>query len=335
LLLTLLCPQLLLADEIRVFPVENFSTAFAGDEVAFEFRVAADESADGTLLWSHSAEQRTLNRGEAAVQRQQNGAAQASFVLRLPDVRGGIIYPTTIAAEFVPQGKNSAVAMDERTLWLFPRQPLAARRAWAEKIDLELIDHEGTTDEALESIGLPFHAVRTVSAVRKGGESDESNQNRILLVGEGMSLGRGTLIDAAVEAARAGRRIVVLAPQDGAFEMPGLSDDVARGNSHIEEVRFVRHSVIREFDKRLDVTAWIGAGNHVPIRGLHAHAVRGRVLAEVIEGDGWPWLEMRYPETGGVLIVCGFRIIEHWEHGPTPRYLLVRMLESLVPFKAE
>ncbi|MBI1311017.1 hypothetical protein GC176_06890 [bacterium] len=318
------------ADEIRLSPVENFSTVFAGDEVMIAFHVKAEQPVEGKLNWSHSAEQRTLDRGEVAVRRGPDGDSEVSFRLRLPEVRDGIIYPTTLTAEFLPPGENTPMARHERTLWLFPRKPLFGRSAWAESLDLDLFDANGKTAEALASIDLPSQALRAWNSVRIGAASDEANQNGILLVGEGAALGNGSLIETAVEAALAGRRVIVLAPRDGSFEMPGLSEDATRGDVRAGEVRITRNSVITEFDKRLDTQAWLGVGNRVPFRGLRIEAVRGRLRADITgDGNGWPWIELRYPGSGGVLIVCGFRIVEHWEHGPTPRYLLVRMLESL------
>ena len=49
---------------------------------------------------------------------------------------------------------------------------------------------------------------------------------------------------------------------------------------------------------------------------------------EVSEDGDWPWLTIEYPETNGRFIFCGFRLIKHWDDGPTPRFLLSRILES-------
>jgi hypothetical protein len=314
------------ADEAQLVPVEDVSTAFAGDMVTVEFRVKSEQPVDGTLQWSHSAQQRTLNRGEADVRQSDDGPA-ASFDLQLTELRDGVIFRTQLTTEFVPRGETSATAQLQRSLWLFPRNPVAGRSAWAEKLELELFDPEGQTLDALKSIELPFQQSRSLSSALPDESSDIADRHRVLLIGEGASLAKGTLIDTAVEAAQAGRRVIVLAPEEGTFFMPGFDDDSGQKTG---ELRLVRQSVITEFDKRLDAKAWPGASNAVPSRGLRIGAVRGRMHATVSDNRfSWPWLELRYPDSGGVLIFCGFRIVEHWDSGPTPRYLLVRILESL------
>ncbi len=326
-LMILWSSQALRANEIQLVPVEDYTTAFAGDEITIGFRINADQPVAGRLLWSQSAQKRTLDRGEVDVRRMDDGQSQASFDLQLPEVRDGIIYQTHITAAFVPRGTDSAATKLKRSLWLFPRDPLAGRLTWAEELNLELFDPDGRTSEALESIDLPFRSLRRLSGAGSDDPPDESLRNRVLLVGEGASLANGTLIDTAVEAALAGRRVIVLAPQEGVFDMPGLADG---GNQNTGAFHLARQSVITEFDQRLDAKAWHRVGNGIPFRGLRIEAVRSRIQATfVTDGTGWPWLELRYPDSGGVLILCGFRIVEHWDNGPTPRYLLIRILESL------
>ena len=76
-------------------------------------------------------------------------------------------------------------------------------------------------------------------------------------------------------------------------------------------------------------------------------ARRDEVLAEITEeANSWPWCEWQFDAKKGTgpfsdaqkmdlspfspkLIWCGFRMIEAWEDGPTPRYLFSRLLERL------
>jgi hypothetical protein len=49
---------------------------------------------------------------------------------------------------------------------------------------------------------------------------------------------------------------------------------------------------------------------------------------EVSEDGDWPWVTVDYPETKGRFVFCGFNIVENWNRGPAPRYLLNRILTS-------
>jgi hypothetical protein len=90
------------------------------------------------------------------------------------------------------------------------------------------------------------------------------------------------------------------------------------------EIRLRRNEIITELDKRLDATAWPPDGA-VPHTGL----VPDRTGAEVTEDSGWPWVELWLQEPHGRLVICGFKIVATWDNGPTPRFLLVRILEYL------
>ena len=50
-------------------------------------------------------------------------------------------------------------------------------------------------------------------------------------------------------------------------------------------------------------------------------------------GEGWPWLELRYPAKKGRLLVCGFGIIRQWEATPAPRYLISELFLRLTAEK--
>jgi hypothetical protein len=90
------------ADDVRITPIENWSTAFAGDEVKVGHRVRSDKATDGTLRWSHFANQRTIARGEVELQPSGDASATAEFLLRPVELHDGVIFATTIRTEFVP-----------------------------------------------------------------------------------------------------------------------------------------------------------------------------------------------------------------------------------------
>lgn len=124
--------------------------------------------------------------------------------------------------------------------------------------------------------------------------------------------------------------MILLAPADGALSIPGtdghgLPEGIVPG-----ELRFAREHIIAELDKRFDAAGWQGTDNTIPSSRIVIESRRGRVEAAVSEKpSAWPWMEVRFPNNGGVLLVCGFRVIQHWDNGPTPRFLLIRILESL------
>ena len=313
------------ADDVRVIPLENWSTAFAGDEVKIGIRVTSDKAPDGTLRWSHSANQRTIARGEVELQPGGDVSATAEFELRPVELHDGVIFATTIRTEFVPSGKDTPVASLERTLWLFPKDPLSGRTEWAKALDIELFDPVGITAKQFDKLKLPYRSVRNAAVL------NDPDQHGVLIVGEGVSLLRNrSLGETILQAAAAGRRVVLLAPTDGSLPVPGTEGDGLPEGIVPGELRFAREHVIAEFDKRFDAASWQGTDNTIPSSQFSIESRRGRVEAIVTEkSSAWPWLEVRFPNNQGVLLVCGFRVIQYSDHGPTPGFLLIRILESL------
>lgn len=320
-----------IAADVRITPMENWSTAFAGGEVKVGMRVVSDRTPQGTLRWAHSANQRTLARGEVEVRRSGDVSATAEFVLRPPALREGVVLATTVTTEYVPRGGNKAVASETRTVWLFPRDPLAGRTEWAKALDIELFDPAGITSKVFDDLKLPYRSVNNAGAL------NDPEQQGVLIIGEGASLLRTrSLARNALEAAASGRRVVLLAPENGSLTVPGTDGDDLDDDSIPSELRFARNHIITELDKRLDAEAWPGTNNAIPSSRFLVESHRGRVDATMSDKSrAWPWLEIRFPKSDGVLVICGFRVIKHHDNGPTPRFLLVRLLESLSPAKTE
>jgi hypothetical protein len=128
--------------------------------------------------------------------------------------------------------------------------------------------------------------------------------------------------------ARRGAAVLCLAPAEGEFPLSERAEP-----SPLRGLTFRGAEVIDELDKRLDACCWSGDGP-VARTGLAISARRGQVILQVAEPPrAWPWWRAQYAG-GGAWIVCGFGLIEHWADGPTPRFLLARILEQLAPEEA-
>lgn len=327
LMLSLIGPQASPDDDdvLRMAMTEQWTTAFADEDIRTGVRVSSDASPAGTLQWTHSANQRTLARGEAALSRSDDQSSIAEIVLRAQPLRDGVILSTVLTAQFMPAEDNQIATNLEHTITLFPRDPLADRVEWAKELDLEVFETSGKTCRAFDELHWPYRAVRNTASL------NDSDRHGVLIIGEGISLDKNRLIaDAVLQAAKAGRRVLLLAPADGTLPVPGMTDIGLEDKPLPGELRFARQQVITQLDKRLDAEAWQGTKNAVPSRRMAMEIRRGQIITALCDRpDAWPWMEIRYPETQGILIVCGFQIIDHWNNGPTPRYLLVRMLETM------
>jgi hypothetical protein len=314
------------ADEnVTITPVEKWTSLFGDCEVRLHFQVtdkkAESVGVEGRLQWHYSANQRTLARGEAEIGRNDSGIAEVA--LRIPQVRDGVTFRTNLALAYVPRGANGEAATLIRTLWLFPEDPFVDQRETLKERRLSLFDPEGSTADLFKKIELPHRRIRNAA------DLDDRDEHSYVIVGEGTSLIRNRgLAERLLSFAAAGGTVLMLAPSEGMIPMPGdASQNGELNDAQPGELRLCQHQVIHEFDKRLDSEFLPGtddfAGSKVSLRTRLS-----RVEMEVSEDGDWPWLTIEYPETNGRFIFCGFRLIKHWDDGPTPRFLLSRILES-------
>ncbi|MGV3483863.1 MAG: hypothetical protein ACO1RT_05555 [Planctomycetaceae bacterium] len=310
------------AVDVQIHPLELHTNEFGGRETTRRFRIESDQPLTARFVWSLSAQQRTLARGEQDIHVAGMGD-EVSIQFRLESLRDEVILPLTLRVAVVVDQRQ--ISSEELRLWLFPEDPFLPRSEWLRSLDITLFDPAENTATVFDDAEIPYRPARNSAAL------DNVPGSGVLMIGEGVSLRqhRG-LGDAALRAAAKGRRVILLAPADGALPVPGSGGHNLAGSHAPGELRLVRHQVIVELDKRLDSQAWAGTNNTIPSRRLLIESHRGRVEATVSEeSHAWPWVEVRFPETDGVFVVCGFRIIEHWNRGPTPRFLMVRLLESL------
>lgn len=305
---------------------DDWTGFFGGAEAALHVALPADQAANGSrLAWALMVEQRAIARGEQTLADTAAGQAGCDLRVALPTVKEGVVMPVTLTLALLPPaGPETPAATLSRTLWLFPADPFAGRLDALRAQRLRVVDPEGAMREILRAAGVPYEAIRDPNAI-------DGQAPGTLIVAPGVSLAshRG-LWPLLVGLAARGHRVLWLSPAGGVAPLPGLGaeTDLPAPMS----VSFRGSDVIADLDKRLDATAWPPAGSPVSAR-LRLKADRGRVLGEFGSGpDGWPWVAMDFPGQGR-LVVCGFAVIERWEAGPTPRFLLARILDWLVENK--
>jgi hypothetical protein len=312
------------ADQVAIHPRERHTNEFGDRDITRSFRVESDKPLVGRFVWSLSAQERTLARGEQEV-RVAEATADVSIKFRLNSSRDEVVLPLTLTVAVVVE--QTEAARQQIRLWLFPDDPFAARSEWLRSLDITLFDPAENTSKEFDMSNIPYRSVRNAAAL------DAAERSGMLVIGEGVSLRKHrSLAEIAVQAAASGRQVVLLAPAEGSLPVPGTDGDGLPADGVPSELRFARKQIITRLDKRLDAQAWQGTNDTIPSSKLLIESRRSRVEATVSdELRAWPWLEVRFPESHGVLVMCGFRIIENWDRGPTPRFLLIRLFESLSP----
>lgn len=300
----------------EIVPVEGWSTFFGGDEVKLHYRLQHSETVKGRLAWTHSAQRRSIARGERAVTVDETKPAEVEIALQLPETREGVVFDTDLTVQLLDT-HGEVVAEHQRVVRLFPRDPFSDRREWLEELKIVLYDPQGETADAFDDAEIPYKTARSLSNLEETSEG-------IVVIGEGVSLAdHANLPEVMTKVAASGMPVLCLAPSDGRLPFPVAEAEQPAANS----ISLRRGDVITEFDKRLDAEAWPPDGE-LAVTGLEMTSFRGRVLLSVAESpQSWPWFEVTYPD-GGRMIVCGFGIVRCWQTGPTPRYLLASLFEQ-------
>lgn len=306
------------AADVQLGPRLAQSAYFAGEEVELAYQAVAPEPIQGTVRWQYAAAERTLARGETAVKSEGNEPVEVAIALQLPPVREGIVFPTELTVT-LHDAQENLVAESQQTLWLFSRDPFVERRQWLTDLNIAVYDPAGETAAIFEEAEIPFKKITNPEAL-------ETLDRGILIIGEGVSLRtRRGLADRMTLLADRGISVLCLAPSDGEFPWPSGPDQPRPRSLSLRGAE-----VIQTMDKRLD--ARLSTIDAAPfLSGLEVVSFRGSVNLKVSDSpQAWPWCHIEYP-SGGVCIICGFGLMEHWNTGPTPRFLLARLLEQFEP----
>ncbi|MFN0198965.1 MAG: hypothetical protein ACKVT0_19635 [Planctomycetaceae bacterium] len=332
--LIFLCAGELLSDEtdeagISIERLEPWSTVFAETKIKIPCRLRSTSQFVGRLVWGLSTNENiTLSRGELAVTQQENDESDAGFELTFPDVKPGLILPTKLAIHLVADGNKQPVASVESPIWIYPPDPFYDRTEWLKGLQLSVFDPAGKTVELFNTLELSFAEITNISNL-------EILESGVLIIGEGVSFREERALPAAMlELAARGIPVICLAPDEGDLLIPSPNPAEKISPS---SVLLQNAEAIRRLDKRLDAVQWMTETVR-PANTISLDRQGSQLLGEVVSApDGWSWIEIHFAnqnknrETNPRCVVCCFPIIERWDDGPTPRYLLVRLLEYVAP----
>ena len=298
---------------------ENWNTVFGDRDVEFHLQVKGTEAFQGLAMVEWSAGRQAFARHEQVVTTESNQTKEVKISAHIPPVRPGVRFPVTVAVFLVPTGSRDAIATWKKTLMAMPIDPFVDRRVWFKGLKLEVWDPENKTATLLEKAELEFH--------RSGDLVAALGTNNTVVMGEGVSPDQyPTLLRSMVEAASKGARILCLAPATG--NLTGLPGSIATELSMPNSMVFRGAGVIADMDKTLDSAGWPPDGRIETTRFKFGEDRARPVLQTMKDGAGWSWVEIRYTG-GGRIFMCGFPVIDRWETNPTPRHLLLRLLEQL------
>lgn len=254
-----------------------------------------------TLSWNVTANGRTLNAGDVAVE----ADGVVGLPMNLPALDPGIVME---AALVLSAGNGGGATNLHQRVWLFSQDAFHLHTKHLRDVGLKLYDNVGQTAPLFDSAGLEYEALKSVDQLARV-------DSGLVVVGFGHDLdGDRGLKEAMVVAATAGAGVLCLAPAGGAIELSS-----ATGSPEPASVKMEKAGIVKALDKRLDEP---GVGSGMTLTALR-DSVRG-IFSE--QGD-WPWVELRYGT--GWLVICGFDLTETWHEGPAPRYLLLNILQHL------
>jgi hypothetical protein len=321
-ILVLACSGLAAADgPVRVEPVERWTNVFGGREMVFHFAVRSSRAFEGKVGWAFAINDAAVARREVDVKVGADGSETITVKHPLPEARSGTALHGELAVRVI-SADGKVVAKVDKPVWIFPNSPFADRKKWLEARKIVLFDPAKTTAAVWKKADIPFEEQENVAALADLKEG-------LLVIGEGASFKEEpTLAETMLKLATHGVPVLCLAPTEGMLSLPKSIQGIA-------DLTLRRRSMITRIDKRLDAEAWPLDGQAV-FSSLVLGAEDGGVVAEVVRGggmrlerEGWPWLELETATGRGRLLVCGFGIIQHWSDGPTPRFLLARLLERM------
>ena len=302
--------------DAAIVSVRAPGNVFGGKVTEYKFTVEAKKVVKGRVTWRLAAGTATVTASEVNFAAAPDAPATIAIKLAVPPLKDGVVLLTKLTIATIAAGQTKPLATHEQDVWVFPEDPFADKAEWLKGLKFKLYDPVGATSKLLAAAKVPFDELRDVDAVAGSKEG-------VVIVGEGVSFKEERGLSAALDKlAASGRVVLSLAPADGELVVPGLG-----GPADKQQQLSFRRDIVRQLDKRFDPDGWSADAKTVAST-IGVKANDGAAVGEVAPAGGWPWAEAGYTH-GGRWAVCGLAVIARWEALPTPRFLLVRMLEHL------
>ena len=305
------------AEEMTISPRDADSGVFGDTRVERVYRIQGQNQTSAVLGWSLVSQRRILARGETPFTIDSSGSAEVSVPLAVPPVNPGVILKAELKVSVYGGAFEGEAAAHRRPLWIFPRDAFAGRSQWLRSLEIVLFDPAGDTAAVFDRAAIPYRRITRPQQLDSGG---------LAVVGEGLAIDQHAgLASAIFTAAQCGKPVLWLAPAAGRFALPGASEN---SEAIPQAMLFHDLDILAELDERLDRDIWAAPGRGPSLMALRCH--QASVVVEIGTGQGdWPWFQMQYAEPAAKLVVCGPPLIASWQESPTPRFLLLRILETL------
>jgi hypothetical protein len=294
---------------------------FGGTTNEVQIQISAETPVSGRLGHSLLVNDRSIEVRERELSLKPGEPQVLSLPVTFPDVKPGAIYPAELSISFIATGANQVSTNIRTRIWLFPADAFADQSRLMKELDLGLFDPAEKTAQCFKDAGIQFEIIPRTEALR-------TTSHQTLVIGEGLNLKEYREFDhLLLELAEQGKTVILFAPVGGEIGLSSVPPN--DGTPLPQSMIFKRLDIIRELDKRLDSGEWSPnreiLASTLVLQGNHAD-VEGRIEAGK-DPAGWPWVDLHW-KNGGRLLICGFAIVDPWDINPSPRYLLLRMLES-------
>ncbi len=295
---------------------------FPGSQVSLPVSVVGAEDGMFNLLFTLSFKGTVVARRQIPFAVRQGQTGRETITFELPEIRDGIALKGGYRLELVDaRGKTIDVA--ESPLHVLDPDPFRYRQQWLTAQRLHVYDPEGVTVARLASSGIPFVQITNPDAF---GEA----AGGVLIIGEGLSLRRSRgVIGAALATVAKQTSVIVFAPSEGEFVLPGVGGEASTakdGNPRV--IRFHGPEMIPALDKRLDDANWGGAAGDNVLHYFEIGAHRDHPEVRVDAKQGWTGISLDWAH-GQQMFFSGFAVMRDWDASPAPRYFFAALLDEI------